>query len=399
MRVKRKLDMNRYQNMLRDLENMHKNGEVSDETYQEMKQKYEEKLEELKEEIGEEKDFEFESDLSELEGLGERISAQVESKLSRVMDQVQKAMKNIPASFDIGESYTTEEVHEGEFDSNDVLINFTTINGRITVQGWDENTYKVVVTKKVHELSPEKAQEKLNNISAEFEHRKNGKEVLELTAQKGSHVSVTAYLPKTASGGMLSRNQDMVYNIDATSVNGRIALAHLNTQNVNAETENGRIQVENIKADQLQLETENGKIVLTDAELEKGTVITENGGINLTNSRGDAITATTENGSIKGKMTFNHAELETENGSFRIAPQKGQYKLNTEVGSVSIEVPRNIPYHIEGKTKMGKAAAASDLEILSQTKHHIVAKSPTFEDAKEKLSITAQTEMGSIKIV
>jgi DUF4097 and DUF4098 domain-containing protein YvlB len=402
MKVKRKLDMNRYQSMLRDLEKMHEEGDVSEETYQEMKQKYQEKLEKLGEEIdkeGEEFEFEFEPDLSELEGLGERISAQVESKLSRVMDKVQKAMNNIPASFDIGESYTTEEVHEGEFDTNNVLIDFTTVNGRITVQGWDEPTYKVVVTKKVREISPEKAQEKLDRVPAMFEHRKNGKEVLEVTAQEGSHVSITAYLPQTAKGGMLSRNHDMVYDLDLQSVNGRISVAQLTTGNVNTETENGKIQVENVKADELRLDTENGKIILRDTELEKGTVTTENGSIDLTNSKGETITATTENGSIKGEITFQDAELQTENGSFRITPQEaGQYRIGTEMGSISIEVPRNIPYHVEAKTSMGKVAAASDLEISSQTKHHIVVESSTFEKAQEKLSIVAHTQMGSIKI-
>lgn len=392
MRIKRKLDMDRYETMIRDLETMHQKGEVSDQTYEEMKSKYDEKLKEF-----EEMYFEDEDTFEEIGELGGRIGEKVEEAVERSMEKLHRMLEQIPEIEYEGnrEHFTAEEVHEGSFSSDQVEIDFATINGHIDLTKWDKDTYKIVVTKKVRAFSRERAEERLAKIEVPFEHRKNGKDVLRLKVEE-DHVivSIAGYLP-TTKGGLLSKN--MVYDLDLESVNGHITVTGLNTGKAKVETENGRIGIEDVRSHDLDLETENGRILLENVETERGSASTENGRLELLNVKGKSMAASTENGSVRGKVAFEHAELETENGSIRITPQgKGEYTVKTENGSISIEVDRNVPHEIKAETGMGRVSVAPDLEITSKGKRHALVKSASFTG--EGLSIEAESEMGSISI-
>ena len=406
MRLKRKLEKNRHQALLQDLEQMYEKGEISEQTYQEMKKKYEEKLKELEEHLAEaeeELDLEFEELGEEMGELGIRISEKVNEAVAKAMDKVHLVVANLPDSYETyetGEYYTAEEVFEGSFDTDKVRIDFTTTNGSIKLMKSDEDTYKVVATKKVRSYSEEKARERLDEIKVNFEHQKNGTEVLRLEPDEHSTtVSITAYLPGTVKGGILSKDHPIIYDLNLDTVNGRISVAGIHTGETELDTVNGRIEIEHVHADNMDAKTENGRISLRDTDVETGSVSTENGRLELINVRGKTITGSTDNGSIQGKMSFEHAELETDTGSIRIAPKgKGEYEVETDVGSISIDVDRSIPYHIEAATGMGKVRVASDLEIASKEKRRIIIESATFKEAGERLSIDAKTDMGSVKI-
>jgi DUF4097 and DUF4098 domain-containing protein YvlB len=407
MKMKRKLELNRQKALLLDLEKMHEKGEISEQTYEEMKKKYEEKLKDIEEHLeDEEEELELElEDLGEdMSELGLRISEKVNSAVARAMDKVHTTISTLPSSFEnfeTGESYTEEEVFEGSFDADKVCIDFDTVNGHIELEKWDQDTYKIVATKKVRSYSEERAREKLEKIKINFEHeKKDGKDVLRLSpSESGASVSITAYLPGAAKGGMLSKDHPVVYDIDVNSVNGHLAVKGIHTGETELKTVNGRIEIEHVHADDLDAESENGRITLEDTEAEKGSVSTENGRLELDNVRGKTITGSTENGSIRGRMSFEDAELKTENGSIRLYPRgKGKYDLQTEMGSISIDVERSMPHHIVARTGMGKVRVASDLEIASKNRHCITVESPTYESAEERLSVDARTDMGSVKI-
>ncbi|MBU7015767.1 MAG: hypothetical protein HXS43_13155, partial [Theionarchaea archaeon] len=239
MRIKRKLDMDRYETMLRDLEQMKDRQEISQETYEEMKQKYEERLKELEEQYFED-GKEFELELEEFSDLGERITAQVESAVSKAMDKVQRITMQFPDSFDSGTYHSAEEVFEGKFESDAVDIDFSTENGHIDLRKWDNDTYKVVVTKKVRAYSEERAEEKLKEVELGFEHLKNGKDVLRLHPCKtNTVVSISAYLPAGAKGGMLSRAHPVTYNLTLSSENGHSTVTGLTVGTATIQTENG----------------------------------------------------------------------------------------------------------------------------------------------------------------
>jgi DUF4097 and DUF4098 domain-containing protein YvlB len=399
MRIKRKLDMDRYETMLRDLEQMREKEEISTETYEEMKQKYEEKLKELEEQYFEDK-RELELDLEELGDLGERITAQVEAAVSKAMDKVHRITMQFPDSFESGAYHSAEEVFEGKFESDTVDIDFLTENGHIDLRKWDNDTYKIVVTKKVRALSKERAEEKLKEVDVGFEHLKDGKDTLKLHAPETSAiVSIAAYLPADTKEGMLSRTHSITYNLSLSSENGHASVAGLGIGEAKVQTENGRIGFEGVSTTHLNAETENGRILVEDSEVETGTLSTENGRVELLNARGTTINLSTENGSVRGKMTFEKATLETENGSIHISPKgEGTYIMKTEMGSISIDVDRSVPHEISAETRMGAISVASDLNTSSAGRHHTVVKSPDLEEAQEKLSIEASTEMGSIRI-
>jgi DUF4097 and DUF4098 domain-containing protein YvlB len=368
-----------------------------------MKKKYEEKLKELEERYSEEErelELEFEELGEELGNLGERISLKVEKAVSKAMKNVQEIVGQIPNSFDYGEYFTAEDVHEGSFDTDHVTIDFATFNGRIDLKTWDQDTYEVVVAKKVRSHSAEKAQERLDAIEANFEHQKNGQDVLKLhVSEKEDAVSISGYFPKTAKGGIMSRDHSIIYDLNLKSVNGRILATGMDTGEAKLETVNGRIEAGKIRSDNLVAQTVNGRMSLEDIEMEKGEISTENGRMELINTRGKTVTASTENGSLRGKVSFEHAELKTENGSLKISPRgAGEYQLRADVGSIKIYVDRDIPYEIDARTSMGKIAVAPDLEVFSKEKHQIALRSTNLDEAEEKLFITARTDIGSIKI-
>ena len=409
MKLKEKIEMNRHKAMLRDLEQMYEREEISEQTYQEMKEKCEGKIKELEEhleEAGEELELDLEvlgEEMGEEMGeLGIRISKKVNDAVAKAMDKVNIVIKNLPDSyeFETGESYTEEEVHEGSFDTDNVYIDFSTLNGYIELERWDEDTYKVVAAKKVRSYSEEKAKEKLDKIKINFEHRKDGREVLRIDPDEhNSTVSVRAYLPGTVKGGLLSKDHPIIYDVDLDSVNGHIAVAGIHTGETKLDTVNGRVEIRNVHAADLNADTTNGRIVLDDTDLETGSVSTQNGRLEFQNARGKSIRGSTDNGAIRGKMSFEDAELKTDAGSIRIAPKgKGEYEVETDVGSISIEIDRSLPYHVDAATGMGKVRVASDLEIASKEKRCIIVESAAFKDAAERISVKARTDIGSIRI-
>jgi DUF4097 and DUF4098 domain-containing protein YvlB len=404
MRIKRKLDMDRYETMLRDLETMHEKGEISEQTYNEMKPKYEEKMKELEESYFEEKeDLTLDlGELEELDVLGERISSRVEEAVSRAMKKVQLIVDNVP-DFERGHYYTEEETHEGTFDSHRVSIDFSTVNGHIDVKKWDEDTYKVIVTKKVRGISKERAEEKLKKVEVNFEHIKDGKETLALKNDEHNvTVSILAYLPDKGKGGVLSlKGNTMVYDLDLTSVNGRISVAGITTGKSDVTTVNGRIGYEGVTStEKMEAQTENGRILLEEVSGTTISVSTENGRIELMDAKGDNLEASTENGSVRGKLSFSNAELETENGSIRVTPRgSGTYTVRTQNGSLKIDVDRSVPYKVEAKTSMGSVRVADDLEVLHKEKRRATVQSKDFETGETPLSIDAKTDMGSIRIL
>lgn len=410
MKLKRKIEINRHNAMLRDLEQMYEKGDISQQTYEEMKEKYEEKLKELEEmqEQLEEEEEKLELELEELgEEMGElgiRISEKVNAAVAKAMKKVNLAVTNLPnsfQSFETGESYVAEEVHEGSFDTDSITIDFETHNGHIEVKGWDEDTYKVVVAKKVRSYSEEKAQEKLANIKIDVEHQKNGEECLRIDTDEHSRgaVSIKAYLPGKIKGGILSRDHDITYDLNLESVNGHLSVAGIHVKKGDLDTVNGRIEMEAVHCDILDAETSNGRIVLKDTEIETGSISTENGRLVLTNCTGETIKGHTDNGSISGEMCFEHAELQTDAGSIKISPQgKGEYSVETDVGSIALHVDRDVAYHIDAASGMGKVKVATDLTVTQKERHRVIVEAESYKDAAERLSIKARTDLGSIKI-
>ena len=410
MKLKRKIEINRHNAMLRDLEQMYEKGDISQQTYEEMKVKYEEKLKELEEmqEQLEEEEEKLELELEELgEEMGElgiRISEKVNEAVAKAMKRVNLVVTNLPnsfQSFETGESYVAEEVHEGSFDTDSVTIDFETHNGHIEVKGWDEDTYKVVIAKKVRSYSEEKAQEKLANIKVNVEHEKNGSETLSIDTDETGRgaVSIKAYLPGKIKGGMLSRDHDMTYNLNLESVNGHIGVEGIKAKEGELETTNGRIVIKDIYSETLNAETVNGRVVLHDCEVKKGSVSTQNGRLILTNCTGETIKGHTDNGSISGEMSFENAELQTDAGSIKISPQgKGEYTVETDVGSIALHLDRDVPYYIDAASGMGKVKVAADLTVTQKEKHRVIVEAESYKDAAERLFIKARTDLGSIKI-
>lgn len=430
MKLKRKLEMNRHKVMLHDLEQMYEKGEISEQTYEEMKEKYEDKVQKMEDELEEAEDeieIELEGLGEEIEGLGEemgelgmRISEKVNDAVSKAMKRVNLTVANLPDSyqFETGEHYTEEEVFEGSFDSDSVFIDFRTLNGNIELNKWDEDTYKIVAVKRVRSYSEEKARKKLSKVKLNFQHiqkgtppssesdetvsyaEDQGREVLRLDPEEHrASVSIIAYLPATAKGGILSRDRPIHYDTNLESVNGRISVKGIHMGKAEMDATNGRMNIEQVHARDLNVDAMNGKITLEDCEIEKGVVSSNNGKLTFANVRGKTFTGSTDNGPIRGNISFEHAELKTDNGSIRVElKERGEYELTTDVGSISLDVSRDIPYHIDAASGMGKVRVSSDLEVATMEKRRAIIESSNYTGAEERLYVKARTDLGSIRI-
>ena len=398
MRIKRKLDMDRYETMLRDLEVMRKNSEISNETYSEMKRKYEEKLKELEESY-----FETEDEITlEFNELGNIIEERVEDAVSRAMDTIKKMSVKIPswdtACCDLDNRPMKEDIHEGSFDSDNVVINFATENGQIELKKWEKDTYKVIITMKAFRTHGEEDEDESD---FHFEHKKGEKEELIFTADEArGTVDIKAYLPDKPKGGVFSslRGNHMVYTLDLESINGRISVTGLTLKDSDIQTDNGRIGIETVDAETLHVSTENGRILMETVSGDELSLSTENGSIDLMNVQSRDLSASTENGSIRANLSCENADVDTENGSIQITPRsKGTYDVRTEMGSIKIDLDRSIPYSVETRVEMGIIKVASDLKISHYGSHTTTIQSDEFSP-EEGVAIKAETQMGKIKI-
>jgi len=398
MRIKRKLDMDRYETMLRDLEVMRKNNEVSEETYGEMKAKYEEKIRELEEGY-----FDTEDEITlEFNELGDIIEERVEDAMSRAMDTIKRMSVKIPswdmACCDLDNRHMKEDIHEGSFDSDNVIIDFATENGQIELKKWDKETYKVIITIKTYRAHREEDEDELD---IHFEHKKGDKEELIFKADEASGtVDIKAYLPDKPKGGVLTslKGTHMAYTLDLESTNGRISVTGLTIKDSDIQTENGRIGIEIVDVDTFHVSTENGRILMETVSGDDLSLSTENGSIDLMNVQSRNLSASTENGSIRAHLSCEDADIDTENGSIQITPRsKGTYDVRTQMGSIKIDLDRNIPYTIGTRVGMGTVKVASDLKIAHYGRHTTTIQSDEFTEG-EGVTIRAETEMGKIKI-
>jgi DUF4097 and DUF4098 domain-containing protein YvlB len=258
-------------------------------------------------------------------------------------------------------SYTFEEQIEGNFSDKDELkadfIHIQTANGKIECLGWNQDQFRLILTKKIRAGSEEEARAKAES-RVTVSHTDSGL-IVDGKSLNGinSGMSVELWLPK-----------NRLYDFTLDTGNGRIALEDVNAEGIEIRTSNGRVSLMGVDGKVAHLRSSNGSIRC-------------DGGIPL-------LTAYTSNGSVSVASTDadnNTFELSTTNGTIRVKVADcddlaHDFDLSTSFGKVKVNLPGAVG---------GYQATA---------KNRLVDTTQNFGSFGRKLRLAAVTSNGNISV-
>ena len=360
MREKDKIRNDIIVKMLGDLERLHKDNEIGEDTYTELKAKYERELEEIDE-------------YYDFADLGDMIREKVEASLQKAFKNSFKGKKGY---FD--NEFIKEETLKGKFDFSDVNIDFRVENGRIEIKKSDTDEYLVLIRKRAKARGREEAERAFDEIDLSIEQEND-----RLAVHASEMVDIVAALPARS------------YTITAESENGSISLSDLSGEESTLKTENGALVITEVEFERLDGWTENGRVEIKDVKGTAVHAVTENGSVVLEDLSVDELTADTENGRISSSCEAKKMRLTTERGSITASISAGENDVRTELGSIKIKVPEGTKAYIEARTDLGRIKAEGTIVNSENGYKKIIFN----ENGSEEAKIRIKTDMGSIKIM
>jgi len=294
-----------------------------------------------------------------------RHAEEIAEKAARGGEELGKMLARIfGGRFQDGPQFEFHEELKGELPAEgEIEVNFSTSNGRITVDTWDETGFRLDVKKTVNASTEEEAKELVKDG---FEFNQDG---LKLTAR-----------PKDSFGVL--RN--------GYSVSFHLTLPRGRTANLRLSSSNGRITVEDVKGTTLVASTANGRVETKGCSFQRTEVHSANGRIELEGRLGD-LEASTANGRIDASLAGT-----------------GAWELNSANGRIEVEIRRepDAAYEVDLSTVMGKidVSGLENAEVLIDEARRrgaggrYKARTRGFSEAVSKLSLRASTTMGRVNV-
>ena len=268
-------------------------------------------------------------------------------------------------NFSGGPQFEFHEEAKGELPADGELqVNLSTVNGRITIDTWDEKGYRLDVRKTANAPTEAEAKE-VTKDGYEF-----GQEGLNITART-KEIGGFNILRQHSIGFTLTLPRDRRVTLKLASSNGRITVGGVSGTRLHASTSNGRVEAEGCNFDNTELGSSNGRI-----EFE---------------GRPGDLTASTANGRVTARLSG-----------------LGDWKMSSANGRIDVEVRKEAgaAYAVEASTVMGKIdiQGLENAEILvDETKEKFGsrryhAQTRGFGDAEAKASLRASTTMGRVTV-
>ena len=267
---------------------------------------------------------------------------------------------SLPFAFG-GEAYRFEERFEGEFaGEGPIILDLQARNGRIEVFGSEAKGWRAVLRKKVRAQDEAQAKQR----AAEIAKFSSGPQTIRFTEEtkgwNGSGVSLEIHVP-----------QNLVYDVQARSSNGRVV-------------------IENLRATDLVGRTANGKVAAVAVAAGTADLTTANGNISFTGTAGD-LECKTANGSIQ----------------FRLVPESNmRCRLRTTNGSIKVRTPADhgLGHKVKAQTGHGGLEVSlPDFEVKYEEKQfgrrRLEGQTRGYDDKGVKLEMTARATNGSIKVL
>ncbi len=320
-----------------------------------------------------------------VEAAAEKFSRSLEDKIEggvgESLSRMGRMLSKLP--FVSGEeSYEMMREYSGQLRPGEweVPISIHTANGRINVEGWEEEHYKIVVVQQVRAKDRDSARAK--TVQLDLEDGAQDMESVHIMPPPAANVTFSfhVFVPK-----------NRVYDVDILNTNGRIQLDGLHCRNVNVETTNGPITLEHVKGAEIYASTVNGSVQMAAVE-------------------GENVVQKAGNGSARLRVMARQLEATTTNGSIRVEPLMGTFaaseiKLAATNGSIRCMVARSsdLGTKVEAMTAVGRTDVELDgFEFTSQERRvggsRMEGESRGFEEQPRKMTIWAKAGSGSIQI-
>ena len=318
-------------------------------------------------------------DLSTLEG---SIETMVSQAVRTIEETVRSATEEARAGSWGTNRYRVEEERTltGPVETDKLLLEVESRNGKINVGTWDKPEYKIDLLLKAWGYTEEEADENLKALIVNFsETEVEDLKKMSLGFDHPAHrVSYSVCVDAT-----LPRGVETALNLKTS--NGSINLAEVEGSDLDLHTSNGKILMENVTAVRVDGTTSNGEIVLYAVSAPH-------------------LNMRTSNGKIKGELTSTDAYLKTSNGKIQLSLpciEGGNYELHTSHGTIDLGVSDDPDkgYDMDLTTSMGRISVdLPDLEYLRSKKNHVTVKTRGFEEKGKKIGVVAKTSMGKVTV-
>ena len=296
---------------------------------------------------------------------GESGSALQEPQ-QQLPELVKGALKSLKGSgfFGFGSAVSYEREVTGSFsdDAGTVDVQLAGRNGRMQLQGWDEDDFLIKIRAKVRGGGKEAA-------------RDAAEKFCQLKAEDASLIvdGRTDMPPNTSIALEVYLPENFRYSLDLHTSNGRLSINDLTCTEVEAKTSNGRVACTGVNAE------------------EKMRLVTSNGRVQAKNFSGSI-------------------DAQTSNGRIRLEPSlsttSSDYKARTSNGSIRLALPATEPLSVSFEARTSNGKVKTDLEDLEyeiddnkgRRRSHVKAKTTGFEQADVQITADLKTSNGSIRL-
>ncbi len=261
-----------------------------------------------------------------------------------------------------GRRFTFREELSGEFDSQQqpIRILADNTNGKVSVKGWNQPTWKAVLKKTVRAPSEEEAEEASREMVV-VDDSPSGLEIKDRSKIGFSTgMQIEVFLP-----------QDLKFDLEVSCSNGRVKADNLKCRKVKVTTKNGRIGLTDVEAEEYELKSYNGKVAVE---------------------------------GVTGDL-----QVEVINGPISVSPAavcgRRNYDLETKNGAIKVDLPadEDAAYNLDCKTSMGKVKL--NLPALQYAKREtklvkdeVRAKTKGYDEAENRADIRCRVASGAIKV-
>lgn len=263
-----------------------------------------------------------------------------------------------------GPEFEFHEELRGELPAEGELqVQMSTSNGRVVVDTWDEQGFRLDIRKTAHAASEAEAKELVKDG---YEFSQNGLSLNARTKEISTFVNA------------------------AYSVGFTLTLPRDRKASLQIRSSNGRLEVDRISGTSLKATTANGRIIVNGCSFSRTDTETANGRIEFSGNPGD-LHASTANGRIEAEL----------GGA-------GAWKMESANGRIEASITRapGVAYEVDASTLAGKieVTGLEDAEVLvDETKakfgsRHYKARTRGFSDAASKASLVASTTSGRVTV-
>lgn len=307
------------------------------------------------------------------------VEAKTDMRLTEKLSRLPKMLAKFPF---IGQEETHEFIQEfrGSLSEEvtEIPIHLATSNGRITVNGWDEPGYRLMVIQRIRGRDRDGARDRLYGVSWE-------------------------------DGEVADQLHLEIPNLNDISVSLHLSVPRERQYSVELRSHNGSLEVTNLEGTTMDLVTANGSTTLRQVCSQSVRGQISNGSCKMEQVEASTIWYRVGNGSYKLFAVADQFDCKSTNGSIHLqplaVPNDSQIKLCTTNGSINVALPAwpDLGVAVELQTSVGRVSSQLGQMEYSHNERrggggYVMGRTADYEKQTVKLSLEASTSSGSISV-